>query len=223
MAERLPLPLIASETHGFIYVTFTVQKNRGPIFRNTQRRRAYAKHLLGAAAELKNRADVESVRVLRAHLVPPLPGVPRHDFALLIRTPDFDDLGSLRDSEQYAQLGGTECLVGNNAAKIGDTEATLRGTFLLNHFTAPSSANAVDVWKGLTDWYTSTIGVDNSTALTPANSASPYELINYVRLNSPPPVFLLSQLLRPSFHRLVRGALKRHDMRALPAFYRVLG
>lgn len=72
------------------------------------------------------------------------------------------------------------------------------------------------------DWYTSKLGVDNSTALRPTAGGSRFGLVNYVRLPSAPPRFLLGQLLRPSFHRVVRGTLRRNRMQALPAFYRMV-
>lgn len=119
-------------------------------------------------------------------------------------------------------LGAAELMVGPNAARIGDTEADENAVFLFNHFTVSGDADPLDAWLGLTDWYTSTIGVDNSTALRPVDDGSPFALVNYVRLPSSPPHFLLNQLLRPSFHRVVRGTLRRNRMRALPAFYRMV-
>src|SRR5690606_22791568 len=96
------------------------------------------------------------------------------------------------------------------------------GDFLFNHFTMDGDGDAVGVWTTLTEWYTSTIGVDNSTALQPDGKEQPYAVVNYARLPSSPPLFLLNQLLRPSFHRVVRGTLKRNRMRALPGFYRLV-
>ncbi|RAW12510.1 hypothetical protein [Phytoactinopolyspora halophila] len=141
---------------------------------------------------------------------------------MLIRTAAIKDLDHTRHSDEVEALGGTEVIAGSNAARIGHTEADEAATFLLNHFTVAGAADPVKVWRGLTDWYTSKIGIDNSTALLAVDSRSPFALVNYVRLPSNPPAFLLNQLLRPSFHRIVRSALKNHQMRALPGFYHMI-
>jgi hypothetical protein len=206
-----------------LYLGFQVEEpQKAPLYRQTEPRRRASDRLVQAAEDLARRPEVFSARVFRTSLVPPLPGVPRHDLAMLIRTTRIESLGEVRTSDAVRALGATELLAGSNAARIGDTETDEDAVFLFNHFTAAGDADPVDAWLGLTDWYTSTIGVDNSTALRPLGDESPFALVNYVRLSSNPPHFLLNQLLRPSFHRVVRGTLRRNQMRALPAFYRMV-
>lgn len=209
------------EPHGFIYLGFTAQHQKAPLYRQTPRRREAASRLLEAAEVILDLPDVYSVRVLRAHLVPPLKGAPRHDLAMIIRTTTHDQLEQVRRMKQVTDLGGQEILVGNNAARFGDTESDDRGVFLLNHFTVSGDADPVQAWLGLSKWYVSKIRVDNSTALR-ATGTPEFPLVNYVRLPSSPPAFLLNQFLRPSFHRVVLGTLKRNGMRAFPGFYRML-
>lgn len=141
---------------------------------------------------------------------------------MLIRTTRIDALDAVRTSEAVRALGGIELLVGSNAARMGDTETDDSAVFLFNHFTIAGNADPVEAWLSLTDWYSSRIGVDNSTALRLIGDESEFALVNYVRLPSNPPRFLLNQLLRPSFHRVVRETLKRNQMRALPGFYRMI-
>ena len=223
MSTRAPLPLTTPEPHGFLYVGVHADgTQKGPVCRWTTRRRQAATRLTQTAAALLRDPAVHSVRVFRTVLVPPLPGAPRHDLALLVRTASVEDLERVRSSEALRSLPGREILVGRNAARIGETEADREATFLFNHFTAPGGVDPVRIWTGLTDWYTSTIGVDNSTALSPVEDDAEFQIVNYVRLPAGPLRLLLGQLLRPSFHRVVRGTLERSGMRSLPCFYRML-
>lgn len=222
MTARPAASLTDPEPHGFVYLGFYADKpQKLPLYHQTSRRQREAARLTEAAEAIGRRPDVASVRVFRTHLVPPLPGAPRHDLAMLIRTAEVDDLDHVRQADEIKALGGEEILVGLNAARIGETEADKDATFLFNHFTMAGDADPVEAWLSLTDWYTSKIGVDNSTALRPVGSSG-FALVNYVRLPSEPPSFLLGQLLRPSFHRVVRGTLKANEMRALPGFYRMV-
>lgn len=220
---RTSLPLIEPEPYGFLYLGIYAERPQAmPLYRRTSERRRLATRLGEVAERLTQRHDVVSVRVLRAHLVPPLPGSPRHDLVMLIRTPDVDALDGVRRCDQVRELGAQEVLVGSNAARLGETEADGGGVFLLNHFTSGGAADPVATWINLTSWYTQKLGVDNSTALRPCTDDARFGLVNYVRLPMNPLAFLLSQVLRPSFYRVVRGALRRNHMRALPGFYRMV-
>lgn len=223
MRTRTPLPLIEPEPYGFIYLGFHADKlQKAPLYHESASRRQATTRLVEAAKELDQRPEVFAARVFRTHLVPPLSGAPRHDLAMLIRTTQIDNLDEVRNSNAVRALGGFEVMAGSNVARIGDTEADEHAVFLFNHFQVAGDADPVEAWLGLTDWYTSTIGVDNSTALRPADDGSEFALVNYARLPSSPPRFLLNQLMRPSFYRVVRGTLKRNQMRALPGFYRMI-
>lgn len=196
---------------------------RTPLVPRTARRRTAATRVIAAAEALEQHIDVVSARVFQAAVLPPLPGLPRHDLAVLIRVENASALDGVRESESYRRLGGTELLAGINAAKFGETEASTNGYFLFNHFTVDGDSDPLEAWLGLTDWYASKIGVDNSTALRRGDGeSSRFPFVNYVRLPSSPPTFLANQLLRPSFHRVVRRTLEHNGMRALPGFYRMI-
>ncbi|MEV4497895.1 hypothetical protein AB0J84_19660 [Micromonospora arborensis] len=221
--DDYPAPAFQTpEPYGFLYLGFHADPpQRLPLYRQTAGRRSEAARLATAAKAISGLPEVVSVRVFRAVLIPPLPGAPRHDLAMLIRTTGVDQLQAVRTSDAVTALGGEAVLAGANAAKIGETEASDQGTFLFNHFTVESAAEPTEIWRGFTGWYTEKTGIDNSTALESTQPAQ-FSFVNYARLPGPPFPFLINQLARPSFHRFVRATLKANGMRALPAFYRVV-
>src|SRR5699024_6275590 len=66
-------------------------------------------------------------------------------------------------------------------------------------FEVRGTGSPIEAWKSLTQWYTPKIGIDNSTALISRDENTQFPLVNYARLPSNPPAFLLNQILRPSF------------------------
>ncbi|RKN39634.1 hypothetical protein [Micromonospora endolithica] len=222
MPTHPPPPFVHPEPYGFVYLGFQAEPaQRSPVHTATPRRRSEVARLVRAVPALVRRPEVAAVGVFRAVFVPPLPGAPRYDLAMLIRTVGIDQVESVRGCAEVAALDGAEILAGVNVARIGDTEARTDGTFLFNHFTAAPHTDAEAVWRSLTGWYTAKTGVDNSTALRPTEP-SPFALVNYVRLPAGPVRFLLGQLVRPSFHRVVRATLDAHGMRALPVFHQLV-
>lgn len=218
-----PMPAFAEpEPYGFLYLGFSAEApRRVPFHRWTRPRRVMAERLVEAARGLAELDEVMATRVYRAVLIPPLEGAPRHDLVLLVRTRTPDDLETVSRSSVLAGLGGEPILSGVNVARFGTTESDDRATFLLNHFTAQPEADPVEVWRRLVGWYVQKTGVDNSTALR-ATSPSRFEFVNYVRIPGHLAPFMLRQLLRPSFHRFVRGRLRANGMEALPAFHRLV-
>ena len=218
-----PLPRFTEpEPYGFIYLGIQADPaQRSPVHTRSAGRQRAAARLVQAVPALERRPDVASVRVFRAVFIPPLPGAPRYDLAVLLRTRRVDDVPTVGTSDEVSALGGEQILAGVNVARIGHTEARTDGTFLFNHFTAGPDTDAEAVWRSVTGWYTTKTGVDNSTALRPVGS-SPFALVNYARLPTGPARFLAGQLTRPSFHRVVRTTLDAHGMRALPAFHRMI-
>ena len=210
------------EPYGFLYLGFQAEPaQRSPVHTRTPRRQQAAAQLVRAVPALVRRADVVSVRVFRAVFIPPLPGAPRYDLAMLIRTTSVDHLQTVRACAEVSALAGEQMLAGVNAARIGDTEARSEGAFLFNHLTAAPDTDAEAVWRSLTGWYTARTGVDNSTALRPIGPSA-FALVNYARLPVGPVRFLFRQLRRPSFHRFVRATLDAHGMHALPAVHRLV-
>jgi hypothetical protein len=222
MTPYPPPPFTDPEPHGFIYLGFQAQPARPlPVYTRTSRRRREAARLLRAVPAIARRPDVASARVFRAVFIPPIPGTPRYDLAMLIRTGRPDQLEAVRTCDELAAVNGEQLLAGVNVARIGDTEARTDGIFLFNHFTAGRDTDAEAVWRFLAGWYTTKTGVDNSTALRPT-APSPFVLVNYARLPAGALRFVSGQLVRPSFHRFVRATLDAHGMRALPAFHQLV-
>lgn len=217
-----PPRFVEPDPHGFIYLGFQVEPaQRTPVHTYTVRRQRAAARLVQAVPALLRRPDVASVRTFRAVFIPPLPGAPRYDLAMLVRTMRADQVDVVRTCAEVSALDGEQILAGINVARIGDTEARAEGTFLFNHFTAAPGTDAEAVWRSVTGWYTTKTAVDNSTALRPTGPP-PFDLVNYARLPTGSIRFLAGQLTRPSFHRFVRATLDAHEMRALPAFHRLV-
>ncbi|RKR86655.1 hypothetical protein BDK92_0903 [Micromonospora pisi] len=217
-----PPQFVEPEPYGFIYLGFQAEPaQRSPVYTRTPRRQRATAQLVQAVPALVRREDVLSVRAFRAVFIPPLPGAPRYDLAMLIRTMRVDQLQTVRTCAEVSALGGEQILAGVNVARIGDTEARADDAFLFNHFTAAPGTDAEAVWRSVTGWYTTKTGVDNSTALRPIGPSS-FALVNYARLPAGPIRFLSGQLTRPSFHRFVRATLDAHGMHALPAVHRLV-
>jgi hypothetical protein len=216
--ETYPAPeFLPSHPYGYVYAGYRVAAPRqAPFVRPSRERDAAAANLRATCQELAARQDVVSATLFRAVLMPPIPGAPRHDLLLLVRTegPGSEVLDALANREPEPAVA----FAATNTHRIGDTDARAHGTFLFNHFTGSEPGAAASTWKDLTGWYTAKTGVDNSTLLTPEQPA-PFAIVNYVRLPRGPLAFMLDQLRRPSFHTVVRRRLRRAGLRALPVCY----
>jgi hypothetical protein len=217
--------------YGYLYAGFTVDPpQHAPLVRRSRARDQAITRVGALARRFDEMAGVVRATVFRAVFMPPIKGVPRFDVVLLVRTTSPEAIADVQAAEPYAQLGADSVIPAYNSRRIGVTEpfapnATdadidtfTSANFLFNHFTADDPAQATAAWESLTGWYLAKTGVDNSTLLRPLDS-TPYAIINYVRLPSGPPRFLLNQLLRPSFTTFVRATLRSHGMTALPVFF----
>jgi hypothetical protein len=205
-----PLP------YGYIYAGMTVDPpGRAPFVRGSARRDEALEKLKTVAGQLEALDEVVRATVYRAVLIPPIEGAPRFDATVLLETTSPEEISDVQTSEPYKQLEADFVMPARNTRRIGDTEENMSGTFLFNHFTAEDPERALEAWEGLTGWYTTKTGVDNSTLLQPTGEA-PYAFVNYVRLPRGPVRFILDQLTRPSFHTFVRTKLRANGMVALP-------
>lgn len=204
-------------TDVFRYSGWTVDPpSRLPLVHRSVRRAEHVARL----RELGEHPAVSSM-TFEAVLLPPLPGAPRVDVVRLERAAAENALPT-----DVAGPGLPEpdlTLTASVARQLGETETTWDATFLFNHFTAPSTEDAIAVWERVAGWYTATLGVDNSTLLVPIGPGSPFAFVNYVRIPTGAARFLITQLARPSFHREVRSVLTSHGMRALPLLVRPAG
>jgi hypothetical protein len=207
-AELLP--------YGYVYVGMTVDPpGRAPFVRRSAKRDEALEKLKIVAGQLEALEEGVRATVYRAVLIPPIEGAPRFDVTVLLETTSPEEIDGVQTSEPYRQLDADFVMGARNTRRIGDTEENLSGTFLFNHFTAEDPERALEAWEGLTGWYTTKTGVDNSTLLQPIGE-SPYAFVNYVRLPRGAVRFMLDQLSRPSFHTFVRTKLRANGMVALP-------
>jgi hypothetical protein len=205
-----PLP------YGYLYAGLEIDPpGRSPFVRRSARREEALRECKAVAGRLEALGEVVRATVYRAVLIPPVGGAPRFDVVVLVETTSPETVAGVRSSEAFGRLGADFVVAARNARRIGDTQKSLSGTFLFNHFAAEDPEGAVGAWENLTGWYTAKTGVDNSTLLRPVGEA-PYAFVNYVRLPHGPVRFMLDQLLRPSFHTFVRASLRANGMVAMP-------
>jgi hypothetical protein len=205
-----PLP------YGYVYAGMKIDPpGRAPFVRRSARRDEALKECKILAGRLEALGEVYRATVYRAVLIPPIEGTPRFDVVVLVETTSPETVAEVRSSKAFGRLGADFVMAAHNTRRIGDTEKTLSGTFLFNHFAAEDPEGAVEAWEDLTGWYTAKTGVHNSTLLRP-NGEAPYAFVNYVRLPRGPTRFVLDQILRPSFHTFVRAKLRSNVMVAMP-------
>ncbi|TYB62276.1 hypothetical protein FXF51_26585 [Nonomuraea sp. PA05] len=212
-----PIRFTDPSPRGYLYACATVDPPaRAPFVRRSARREQVLAQWRALAQHLTEQNEVVSATVYEAVLIPPIKDGPRHDVLMLLQTGTPEQLAAVPVEKLQADL----VMPARNLRRIGDTDATTRGTFLFNHFTAPDPDAAVAIWEGLAGWYTAKTGVDNSTLLGPIEQDAPYAFVNHARLPGTALTFLLGQLLRPTFHGFVRPALKDHGMVAMPILCR---
>lgn len=207
-----PLP------YGYIYAGMKVDPpSHAPFVRRSSKRNDALEECKALARQFETLGEVVKATVYEAVLIPPIEGIPRFDVILLVQTASASPevITAVETSQPYERLDADFIMTARNTRRIGDTEKTLSGAFLFNHFTAEYPVGAVETWENLTGWYTSKTGVDNSTLLQPIGEA-PYAFVNYVRLPRGPVRFLLDQFTKPSFYTFVRATLHANDMVALP-------
>lgn len=206
----------------FVYAAWSVDPVRlGPFVRPSAVRSRKIDEFCGIAESLIRRAEVVSVRLFEASVIPPLPGMPIYDVVMLVETATRDAASTVAGERWLKEAEPAVELLATNAARFGVTDnGDPRANILLNHFTGTSNRpDAVAAWRQLSAWFAAKTGVDNSTLLQTEESAT-YVLVNYARLPGAVVGFLLAQLLRPTFYRYVRVLLKRNHLRSLPLFVR---
>lgn len=207
----------------FTYVTWDIDvRLAGAVVRASARRNGHREHLIGLARELAGEPGVRTAHALEATIIPPIAGGPRYDLAVLVHGDRAlgDDV-----ARRAAELGLPApelVLAGRNSGRIGDTEAR-DGEVLLNHFAGLATPHdAVEAWKAVAPWYAETLGVDNSTLLELEPDA-PFLIVNYAVIPGGVVPFLAGQMLRPSFHRVVRRRLRDAGITPYPVFTRRMG
>ena len=184
-------------------------------------RAAKIAQIAAIADRVEQRPDVGRVRVFEATVMLPLAAMPQHDVVMLAQTATGEAAVTLIGDPELVQTGPAATFLATNAARFGVTDNDdPDAAILLNHFTGTATApTSVATWKQLSAWFAAKTGIDNSTLLQPQQLA-PFLLVNYARLPAGVVGFLLNEILRPSFHRFVRGLLARNHMTSLPLFVR---
>jgi hypothetical protein len=209
-------------TDFFGYVAWSVDPVRtGPFVRSSAPRRRRIEEITAIAARAAQRSEVISVRVFEATFIPPLRSMPKYDVVLLARAATRDVATDIIHDSHLSNTKPAVRFLAANAARFGLTDnGDPRADILLNHFTGQAARpSAVRAWRTISAWFVAKTGIDNSTLLQTEDSA-PFLLVNYARLPTGVVGFLLNQLLRPSFHRYVRGILTGNHLTSLPLFVR---
>jgi hypothetical protein len=218
-----PAPAFVDPLAGvFAYAGWSVDPiRRGPFVRSSKVRDLKIDEIAAIAARVAQHPDIDAVQLMEATVMLPIAGMPRYDVVLLAHAATHTAAAEVIGDPQLEQTGPAAVFLATNAARFGITDTgDPRADILLNHFIgAVAPPAAVATWQKLSTWFAAKTGIDNSTLLQPSQPA-PFVLVNYARLPSGVVGFLLNQILRPSFHRFVRGLLGRNHMTSLPLFVR---
>lgn len=203
----------------FVYMGWSVDLHRvGPFVLPSAKRQKILPGLRNVRSLLLDQG-ADHVRILETTFLPPLPGAPHFDVALLADGPGI----SVQMAEQLVESSGVSpaqwMTVAHDVARFGDTDRH-PGPVLLNHFVGSASpAATVAAWRGISQWYRAILGVDNSTLLEPEPN-SRFLVINYAGIPGSVSRFMLDQIARPSFYRSVIGPLTSIGSHACPLFAR---
>lgn len=205
----------------FTYLAWNIDLQlRGPFVKASTRREHYQEHLVHIAEQLREEGAV-TAHALQVTTVVPVHGGPRYDVALLVHAGD-----EVRDElvQRTSALGFPTpelATIARNAGRFGDTEGQ-EGEILLNHFAGDAAPQAaVEAWASISEWYSRTLGVDNSTLLE-FTGDTPILIMNYAVLPGKAIPFLAGQILRPSFYSVVRKQLHEAGIAPFPLIARRL-
>jgi hypothetical protein len=216
-------PLLEATPYGYLYIGATIDPpSRFPLVRGSARREEVLARLKELAGRLAARGDVVAATVYRARLIPPVPGGPRFDIAVLIETITPEAIEDVQGAEPYKLLieaaGEPQVMAARNLKRIGDVAEDRQGLFLFNHFTAADAEVAARLWEYLAGWYVAETGLDNSVLLDPIG-AVPYVFVNHARWDDGLVRLLLRQFAKPSFVTYVRANLRANKTVAMPILF----
>lgn len=200
----------------FLYAGWSVDPPaRLPFVRRSDQRQRAIERCRAFTEAAERQEGIVAATVYEAEMIPPLPGIPRYDILMLIRSRTRDGLA--QSEARVQDLEPDFVMPAQNTRRIGDTDRSQSATFLFNHFVAGRPDVAMEGFDRVAGWFPEKLGVDNTTVLQPVDAASSaYVFVNYVRVPGGARRFLLAMLTRPSFHSRVRRTLRSYDMTALP-------
>lgn len=205
----------------FTHVTWNIDLHtRGPFVRASSRRRDYGQWVLDVARELREEGAF-TAHALEVNVIVPVKGRPQYDLALLVHAAEPMERELVERTMALGLPAPELAMTAQNGGRIGDTEQE-DGEVLLNHFAGDCSSRAtVEAWKSVAEWYARELDVNNSVLLEFAR-ATPFLTMNYAVLPGRTMPFLAGQMLRPSFHRLVRPRLREAGITPFPFIARRL-
>ncbi len=113
-------------------------------------------------------------------------------------------------------------VVARNAERFGNLDKTNQGLFLFNYLIADDTNVMLELWDQLSAWYTTEMGLDNSTLLVPLDGQhSDYLAINAARVKGTPQQFLDHQQSNKTFDTYVLANLEANRVGAMPVLYQL--
>jgi hypothetical protein len=201
--------------YGYVYIGMRIDPpRRTPFVRKSATRREVLREFKHLAGQLDALAEVVTVTVYEAVVIPPVKGSPRFDVIALIQTTSPEAIPTVQTTEAYQRLDADLVMTARNLRRIGDIDHPRSGTFLFNHFTAADPDRALRTWEDITGWFIHKAGVADSALLQPTGE-SPYVFVNHVRLPSGPIRFLL-RFAKPSFRTFVATRLRANQIGNAP-------
>lgn len=197
--------------YGYLYVGMRIDPPRGmPFVGKSVTRAEVLTKCASVARRLNTLAEVVSVAVYEAVMIPPAKDSPRFDVMVLIQTTSAETITTVEAAEAYRDLDADFVMAARNTRRIGDIDRSKAGAFLFNHFTATDPERALRTWEDIAGWFTHKAAVDDSALLQPIQEG-PYVFVNHVRLPGSPIRFFL-RLLKPSFRRSVSKSLSANQI-----------
>lgn len=227
--------LIEPTSSGFVHVGASSGRWVFPFALPRARRRRLLALMTEAAAALRRDPRVSRADVFRGLVRPPDgnladAGMPAADFdaVLLIETRTVADASTLPDDDVVAGLRAelarttTRTLVftASNVRRMGPVDHNRQGVFLFNYFAADDIDTNLYAWQYTAGWFHDETGLDNSTVLQPADSHSPYTLVNHARWNRLRNV-LPALLFKRSFRTFVLRVFADNRVTPNPILYRL--
>jgi hypothetical protein len=205
--------------YGYLYLGMRVDPPRHlPFVRNSARRNEDIRECKRLAHELDALAEVVSVTVYQAVVIPPVKGSPKFDVLALVQTTSPEAIPTVQDAKAYRLMDADFVMTARNIRRIGDIDHPRSGAFLFNHFTAPDPERTLRTLEDIFGWFTHKAGVKDAALLQPTGK-SPYVFVNHVRLPCSPTRFLL-RLTKPSFRTFVASRLRANQIGFAPVIYR---
>jgi hypothetical protein len=205
--------------YGYLYLGMRIDPPRRlPFVRHSARRNEALQERKRLAHDLDTLAEVVSVTLYQAVVIPPVKGTPKFDVLALVQTTSPETIPTVQATAAYQRMDADFVMTARNVRRIGDVDHPRSGAFLFNHFTAADPDRTLRALEEVFGWFTHTAGVNDAALLQPTGR-SPFVFVNHVRLPCSPTRFLL-RLTKPSFRTFVVRRLRANQIGFAPVIYR---